>query len=104
MIKMAKKPYADSRRVHFLETRLLELKHKKTQAEIAKEAGFINPNMVAMIKQGATKLPIDRVPALAKALDSDPALLRVWPSNRAKAARRRRRSTKSSGSRSRCMK
>ena len=72
---MAKKPYADSRLVHFLETRLLELKHKKTQAEIAEEAGFSNPNMVTMIKQGATKLPIDRVPALAKALDSDPALL-----------------------------
>ena len=72
---MAKKPYDDSRLAKFLETRLLELKHKKTQAEIAEEAGFINPNMVTMIKQGATKLPIDRVPALAKALDSDPALL-----------------------------
>ena len=72
---MAKKPYAESRLSKFLEVRLLELKHKKTQAEIAEEAGFINPNMVTMIKQGATKLPIDRVPALAKALDSDPALL-----------------------------
>jgi transcriptional regulator with XRE-family HTH domain len=61
--------------VKFLENRLLELKHKKTQAEIAEEAGFINPNMVTMIKQGATKLPIARIPALAKALDCDPALL-----------------------------
>ena len=72
---MAKKPYADTRLAKFLETRLLELKHKKTQAEIAEEAGFVNPNMVTMIKKGATKLPIDRVPALAKALESDPALL-----------------------------
>ena len=72
---MAKKPYQDSRLAKFLETRLLELKHKKTQAEIAEEAGFVNPNMVTMIKKGATKLPIDRVPALAKALESDPALL-----------------------------
>ena len=72
---MAKKPYADTRMAKFLDTRLLELKHKKTQAEIAEEAGFVNPNMVTMIKKGATKLPIDRVPALAKALESDPALL-----------------------------
>ena len=72
---MGKKPYAESRLVKFLETRLLELKHKKTQAEIAEEAGFINPNTVTMIKQGATKLPIDRVPALATALECDPALL-----------------------------
>ncbi len=72
---MAKKPYQDSRLAKFLETRLLELKHKKTQAEIAEEAGFVNPNMVTMIKKGATKLPSDRVPALAKALESDPALL-----------------------------
>ena len=72
---MAKKPYADTRLAKFLDTRLLELKHKKTQAEIAEEAGFVNPNMVTMIKKGATKLPIDRAPALAKALESDPALL-----------------------------
>ena len=72
---MAKKPYADTRLAKFLVTRLLELKHKKTQAEIAEEAGFVNPNVVSMIKNGATKLPIDRVPALAKALESDPALL-----------------------------
>jgi transcriptional regulator with XRE-family HTH domain len=72
---MAKKPYQDTRLAKFLENRLLELKHKKTQAEIAAEAGFVSPNMVTMIKQGANKLPIDRVPALAKALDVDPALL-----------------------------
>ena len=38
---MAKKPYADTRMAKFLDTRLLELKHKKTQAEIAEEAGFV---------------------------------------------------------------
>jgi transcriptional regulator with XRE-family HTH domain len=72
---MAKKPYQDTRLAKFVDNRLLELKHKKTQAEIAGEAGFVNPNMVTMIKQGSNKLPIDRVPALAKALESDPALL-----------------------------
>lgn len=72
---MAKKPYQDSRLAKFVETRVLELKHKKSQVEIAEEAGFVNPNMITMIKTGATKLPVDRVPALAKALDSDPAWL-----------------------------
>ena len=72
---MAKKPYENTRLAKFLETRVLELKHKKSQAEIAEEAGFVNLNMVTMIKKGSTKLPIDRVPALAKALESDSALL-----------------------------
>lgn len=72
---MAKKPYEDTRLAKFLEARVLELKFKKSQAEIAEEAGFVNANMMTMIKQGANKLPIDRVPALAKALESDPALL-----------------------------
>jgi hypothetical protein len=72
---MAKKPYQDSRLAKFLDTRLLELKHLKTQAQIAEEAGFVNANMVTMIKQGSTKLPLDRVPDLATALDTDRALL-----------------------------
>ena len=72
---MAKKPYENTRLAKFLETRVLELKHKKTQAAIAEEAGFVNQNMITMLKQGASKLPIDRVPALAGALDCDPALL-----------------------------
>lgn len=72
---MAKKPYQDSRLAKFVETRVLELKHKKSQVEIAEEAGFVNPNMITMIKSGSTKLPLDRVPALAKALEGDPALM-----------------------------
>lgn len=32
-------------------------------------------NMLAMIKSGTSRMPLDRVPALAKALDVDPALL-----------------------------
>jgi len=72
---MAKKPYQDTRLAKFVDARLLELKHKKTQAEIAEEAGFVNPNMLTMIKKGSTKLPVDRVPALAAALDCDRALL-----------------------------
>lgn len=71
----AGRPYADSRLVTFLERRIRDMKGRKTQAEIAMEAGFNAVNMMAMIKSGAAKLPLDRVPALARALECDPAVL-----------------------------
>ncbi|MGN6585027.1 MAG: XRE family transcriptional regulator [Rhizobiaceae bacterium] len=69
------KPYAGTRLAKYLEKRILELRPKKTQIAIASEAGFVNPNMLAMIKAGTAKLPLDRVSALATALDSDPVML-----------------------------
>ena len=74
---MAKRAYADTRAARFIERRVLELQARKTQSTIAAEAGFPQPNMLAMIKTGATKLPLERVPALAKALECDPAHLFV---------------------------
>ncbi|WP_206052350.1 helix-turn-helix transcriptional regulator [Nioella ostreopsis] len=55
--------------------RVLELKTVKSQRDIAIEAGFVNPNMMSLLKSGRTKMPLDRVPALAKALDCDPRRL-----------------------------
>ena len=72
---MAKRPFEDTRLAKYIDQRVLELKPRKTQAEIAEEAGFVNPNMIAMLKSGASKVPLDRVPALATALDCDPAWL-----------------------------
>lgn len=69
------KPYAGTKLARYLEKRILELRPKKTQITIASEAGFNNPNMLAMIKAGTTKLPLDRVVALATALDCDPVML-----------------------------
>lgn len=69
------KPYADTRLARYLEKRILELRPKKTQLAIASEAGFVNPNMLAMIKSGTSKLPLDRVPALAAAIECDPTML-----------------------------
>lgn len=40
----------------------------KTQTEIARAAGFNNPNMLAMIKSGSAKLPMKRIPALCREL------------------------------------
>ena len=47
----------------------------RTQASIGADAGFDQPNMIAMLKTGQTKLAIKRIPALAKALRVDPRFL-----------------------------
>ena len=47
----------------------------KKQMEIAEEAGFDNPNVITMIKQGRTKLPLAKVGSIAKALELDPIFL-----------------------------
>jgi transcriptional regulator with XRE-family HTH domain len=70
-----KKPFEDTRLAQYVERRILELKPRKTQSEIAAQAGFINPNVITMIKQGKTKAALDRIPALARALECDPAYL-----------------------------
>ncbi|MBV0912505.1 helix-turn-helix domain-containing protein [Anianabacter salinae] len=41
----------------------------KTQKEIAEDAGFTAVNMLTMMKQGHSKIPIERIPALALALE-----------------------------------
>jgi transcriptional regulator with XRE-family HTH domain len=43
----------------------------KTQLEIAREAGFETPNIITMLKQGKSKLPLARIPAMARALGVD---------------------------------
>lgn len=71
---MSTKPHAKSSLAIFLRQRIADLR-PVTQAEIAKRAGFANANIVSMLKDGTTKLPIDRVPDMAKALECDPARL-----------------------------
>jgi hypothetical protein len=70
-----KHPHADTRLAKFVAKRIDELKGTKAQVEIATQAGFKNTNFLTMVKQGTCKLPIDRVPDLARALDTDPAYL-----------------------------
>jgi hypothetical protein len=47
----------------------------KTNIQIASEAGFPNPNIISMIKSGKTPMPMARIPALAKAMCTDPKIL-----------------------------
>ncbi|MCH2067706.1 MAG: XRE family transcriptional regulator [Shimia sp.] len=72
---MTKKPHENTQMAKYVERRVLELKPTKSQAKIAEEAGYTNPNMITMIKLGSTKVALDRVPSLAIALDCDPAFL-----------------------------
>jgi DNA-binding Xre family transcriptional regulator len=74
---MAKRAFAGTRGARFIERRILELQSRKNQATMAAEAGFRQPNVLSMIKTGAAKIPLERVPALAKALECDPASLFV---------------------------
>lgn len=53
---MSKKPHEDTRLAKYIERRVLELKARKSQLQIASEAGFPNANMITMIKNGSTKL------------------------------------------------
>lgn len=47
----------------------------KSQLEIASECGFDKPNMITMIKQGKSKLPISKIGLMAKSLGIDPTHL-----------------------------
>jgi hypothetical protein len=45
------------------------------QFEIAEELGYEYPNIITMFKQGKTKVPIEKIPLLAKILKIDPNAL-----------------------------
>jgi hypothetical protein len=51
----------------------------KSQRQIAYEIGYDKPNLITMFKQGSTRVPAEKVPALAESLEVDPInLLRMW--------------------------
>ncbi len=70
-------PYQNTATAKLIADRIRDLLHRKTQAEIGSEAGFPNANMMTLLKNGRSKVPIDRVPSLAEAREVDPALMRL---------------------------
>lgn len=64
-----------SRLATYIANQIDALSGIKTQREIAREAGFEKPNIISMFKTGEAKLPLDRVPGLARAMNVDPAFL-----------------------------
>jgi hypothetical protein len=55
----------------FLTTRLKEISHRKSELDVASDAGFENWNTLSLLKNGSVKLPLDLVPEMAAALDTD---------------------------------
>lgn len=75
MINKSMRQFENTELAKYLEKRILQLRPRKSQLEIAREAGFNQPNLLSMFKNGSSKLPLDRVPGMAKALECDPAFL-----------------------------
>lgn len=62
----------------YIGAQLAHLPPGKTQKSIAEALGYDKPNIIVMFKKGDTKLPVTKVPALAKELGVDPMhLLRM---------------------------
>ena len=82
-------PHAETPLAQYLTKQIDALSGIKTQREIAAELGYDKPNMISMLKRGETKVPLDKIPALAKALHVDPAHLfrlameQQWPGMKA---------------------
>lgn len=78
-------PFSNSAIAAYLDKQIDALRGRKTQREIASETGYTRPNIISMFKRGETKVPLDKIPALAKALEADPAHLfrlgveQYWP-------------------------
>src|SRR5271156_1635106 len=78
-------PFADSAIAKYIDKTIDDLKGVKTQREIAQEACFELPDIISMFKRGETRVPLDRIPLLSKALGVDPAhmfrlaLEQYWP-------------------------
>lgn len=57
--------------LHLYLSKLIDENDELTNAEIARRLGYRRPNVIAMIKTGTMKLPINKVPDLAKILGLD---------------------------------
>ncbi len=78
-------PFAGSAIARYLDKQIEALRGVKTQRQIAIEIGYDKPNMISMFKRGEARVPLDKIPLLAKALHVDPthlfrlALEQYWP-------------------------
>src|SRR5262245_59707617 len=69
-------PYADSAIAKLLTKQIAIVQNTgKSQRDIAMAIGYKKPTMVSMMKRGDAMVPLDKVPALARAIDVDLALL-----------------------------
>lgn len=71
----AKLPYEDTKLAQYLRQRIDELSSEMSQREIAAQIGYEKANIISMYKRGEAKVPLDRIPAFARVLKTDIALL-----------------------------
>ena len=75
----AKYPHAGTEIARLIRERIDALAGTKMQREIAAEIGYEKPQALSMYKRGEAKVPLRRLPDLARALDLDLGLLfRAW--------------------------
>lgn len=80
-----KLPYAKTKMARFLDKHIDSLKGEISQRDIATALGYQRANLISMFKTGEAKVPLDKIPTLAKAIKVDPAhLMRLgleqyWP-------------------------
>jgi hypothetical protein len=78
-------PYAKTRLTQYLAKRIDSLHGVVSQADIARALDYEKANIISMFKTGMTKVPLDKIPALAEVLRVDPAHLmklgleQYWP-------------------------
>ena len=79
------RPFGNTKLTKFLDKHIDGLKGELSQRDIATALGYRRANLISMLKAGDMSLPLEKVPALAKAIKVDPAhLLRLgleehWP-------------------------
>jgi transcriptional regulator with XRE-family HTH domain len=79
-------PYADMPLAQYIYKQVdIQVSRGKNQRQIAQEIGYKKPNMISMFKRGEAKVPLNKIPGLAKALNVDPAYMfrlaiqQYWP-------------------------
>jgi transcriptional regulator with XRE-family HTH domain len=82
-------PFADTPIAQYLSKQIdIQVSMGKKQRQIAQEIGYDKPNMISMFKRGEAKVPLDKIPLLARSLSVDPAFLfrlamqQYWPNER----------------------
>lgn len=68
------RPFADTRIAKLLQKRMDELRSRKSQKDIALAAGYTQPNIISMMKNGDSRVPLEKTWQLAKAFEVDAAL------------------------------
>ncbi|MGX8007821.1 XRE family transcriptional regulator [Mesorhizobium sp. ORM8.1] len=58
-----------------MDERINQLAERKRPADVAEETGFASVSLLLKIREGTIKVPLDRVPGLARALECDPRKL-----------------------------